>query len=664
MVQRHVGQASREAASACRPAGGRTLVDGLPSHTGGASVGHSTGRSSLFGCGDETPATIIGSGGQPLPGEVQARMGRSFGADFSDVRVHEGEQATAMGALAFAQGSDVSFAPGAYQPGTESGDRLLGHELAHVVQQRQGRVATPQGKGASINTDAGLEAEADDAGARAAAGERVDGAASATASATAAPSAGPIQRKVGFEVEVNILLSKGGRTRTPSTAAEEGDAGQRLHPPEQAPSSDPEILTQEAVKALDPATLESTYGARMLLVQGKKAVLAVRWDGSSTANTNATLRPNAVDASQPGRWVLIRNWSEDTQANAMFFDPLLDKSAKIFHATAGTPFDVVEDHAPQPLAGELGSLIELVTDPRDEFGEEAQFLAPMRRAVETVRTIEERTAGFTRRIPANQIFAGARTDLYLGHDGLSGQNHQGSIQATLGVKLGGVQRLMQSRTDDGWDVLREPVLLGRAMAAAAAAMARLGWQAEQHPGLSGLLHLVCMYLVSGHVDWRNLCSLDKNHVPFLIRHGVPSIRTAGLTLEERRLLADRAPAPPMDVYDLLCSRDPIEAGPSIVEILARAADRAPGDKLFAFSEKNVSVEEWVRAALFGDADPLMQGFWGEAREIPPEQVGLGEARGTGAILEQRHAAPGFVAPDGWEGVARQFYQKARAINRG
>src|SRR6185503_13222198 len=38
--------------------------------------------------------------GSPLPGAVQQKMERSFGADFSEVRVHEGEHAGAIGATA------------------------------------------------------------------------------------------------------------------------------------------------------------------------------------------------------------------------------------------------------------------------------------------------------------------------------------------------------------------------------------------------------------------------------------------------------------------------------------------------------------------------------------------------------------------------------------
>jgi hypothetical protein len=41
-----------------------------------------------------------------------------------------------VSARAFATGTDVYVANGEYSPGSADGDRLIAHELAHVVQQR------------------------------------------------------------------------------------------------------------------------------------------------------------------------------------------------------------------------------------------------------------------------------------------------------------------------------------------------------------------------------------------------------------------------------------------------------------------------------------------------------------------------------------------------
>jgi hypothetical protein len=99
--------------------------------------------------------------GRPLPEPTRRQMEAAFGEDLSHVRVHEGGQAESLDAVAYTQGHHIHFAPGRYSPRTREGQRLLGHELAHVVQQRAGRVALPQGAGAPINGDPHLEAEAD-----------------------------------------------------------------------------------------------------------------------------------------------------------------------------------------------------------------------------------------------------------------------------------------------------------------------------------------------------------------------------------------------------------------------------------------------------------------------------------------------------------------------
>lgn len=84
-----------------------------------------------------------------------------LGANFSDVRIHVGPEASAIGAIAFTWGSDIHFAPGQYNPHTPHGQFLLGHELTHVVQQRAGRVPNPFGSGVAVVQDHALEAEAD-----------------------------------------------------------------------------------------------------------------------------------------------------------------------------------------------------------------------------------------------------------------------------------------------------------------------------------------------------------------------------------------------------------------------------------------------------------------------------------------------------------------------
>ena len=115
------------------------------------------------------PAQRKSGGANKMPEGVQAKMEAAFNADFSDVNIHVGSQASDVGALAYAQGNDIHFAQGKFDPHSNSGQELLGHELAHVVQQREGRVQpTTVANGLPINDDPKLEQEADDLGRKAA----------------------------------------------------------------------------------------------------------------------------------------------------------------------------------------------------------------------------------------------------------------------------------------------------------------------------------------------------------------------------------------------------------------------------------------------------------------------------------------------------------------
>jgi Domain of unknown function (DUF4157) len=101
-------------------------------------------------------------GGASLDSGVADRFGGSLG-DLSDVRVHTDDNADrlnrSVSARAFATGTDVYFAKGEYSPGSASGDKLIAHELAHVVQQR----GAPQGGPLSVsNPGDAMENEADD----------------------------------------------------------------------------------------------------------------------------------------------------------------------------------------------------------------------------------------------------------------------------------------------------------------------------------------------------------------------------------------------------------------------------------------------------------------------------------------------------------------------
>jgi hypothetical protein len=85
---------------------------------------------------------VLRSPGHPLDQQARAVIEPHFGQDFSRVRVHTdakaADSARSVNALAYTVGQNVVFGAGQYAPGTAAGQRLLAHELTHVVQQKFG----------------------------------------------------------------------------------------------------------------------------------------------------------------------------------------------------------------------------------------------------------------------------------------------------------------------------------------------------------------------------------------------------------------------------------------------------------------------------------------------------------------------------------------------
>ncbi len=82
---------------------------------------------------------VLQSPGQPLDAASREFMEPRFGADFGAVRVHTDSQAAEsarrVDALAYTVGSHVVFGAGQYAPRTQAGQKLLAHEITHVLQQ-------------------------------------------------------------------------------------------------------------------------------------------------------------------------------------------------------------------------------------------------------------------------------------------------------------------------------------------------------------------------------------------------------------------------------------------------------------------------------------------------------------------------------------------------
>lgn len=90
---------------------------------------------------EKTLKSTKGSGSFLAPNSKK-QMEQGFGADFSNVRIHNNSTSVQMnrqlGAQAFTNGNDIYFNSGKFNPSSKSGKHLLAHELTHVIQQNKG----------------------------------------------------------------------------------------------------------------------------------------------------------------------------------------------------------------------------------------------------------------------------------------------------------------------------------------------------------------------------------------------------------------------------------------------------------------------------------------------------------------------------------------------
>ena len=85
---------------------------------------------------------INSSRGSSLDTSTRSFMEPRFNYDFSNVKIHDGDLAAksagSINALAYTSGTNVVFNSEQYNTSSDSGKRLLAHELTHVVQQGSG----------------------------------------------------------------------------------------------------------------------------------------------------------------------------------------------------------------------------------------------------------------------------------------------------------------------------------------------------------------------------------------------------------------------------------------------------------------------------------------------------------------------------------------------
>ena len=135
------------AANSTENSGASPESDSTPAGQTIPSDGESIQRKRASQTGSESRPTnvpplvqeVLSESGQPLDTETHAFMEVRFGHQFDNVRVHSNakaaESAHAVNALAYTVGQNVVFGSGQFSPATNSGQRLLAHELTHTIQQ-------------------------------------------------------------------------------------------------------------------------------------------------------------------------------------------------------------------------------------------------------------------------------------------------------------------------------------------------------------------------------------------------------------------------------------------------------------------------------------------------------------------------------------------------
>lgn len=94
----------------------------------------------------ENNIPISNNGGQSLPTHLQRFYSSNLNYDFSSVMMHTDSKAakfaSSINARAFTKGQHIYFGAGEFSPKTESGKKLIAHELVHIIQQQKNLLST------------------------------------------------------------------------------------------------------------------------------------------------------------------------------------------------------------------------------------------------------------------------------------------------------------------------------------------------------------------------------------------------------------------------------------------------------------------------------------------------------------------------------------------
>ena len=295
------------------------------------------------------------AGGEPLEPATRESMQASFGQDFGHVRVHTGElaerSARAVAARAYTVGSHVVFGAGQYAPGTPAGERLLAHELAHVIQQGASAASVPQRSALPIGArEDPFEREADALAAAALHGPALD--------APTRTGGIRVQRQDGgagdagvraTDAEAQQGADAGPATSDAGTGADAGagaaDAGSGAAPTEGEPAAapcDPQPLSRAQYLA-HSGTSTDDFGLTVL--SGTVSVPAV-----ATRRARGGVVLEATDAVMPAIDSVFTTAGTFTEGTSQF---IASDGAECSSGRYDMRWTITRDGAAQIRAGEL-----------------------------------------------------------------------------------------------------------------------------------------------------------------------------------------------------------------------------------------------------------------------------------------------------------------------
>ncbi|NOK19873.1 eCIS core domain-containing protein, partial [Corallococcus carmarthensis] len=272
-------------------------------------------------------------------------MEGAFGRSFDGVRVHTDARASGFAAEhqaeAVTTGQDIAFGTSKYRPGTEGGDRLLAHELTHVVQQGNSARGAPQAKSEVSTPNEPAEMQADAAASRVVSGQPAGVTAGGYSWSTrnrlmrkalsgagapgmsvpvpvpgkAAETAGPTEAKTDNGTEVTGG-PPGKKRKKPEEAGAEAEAGEAARAQEKAPGEEgagTEGKTAEARQAgvEEPAPVRKKLEGK----QGPGAVVGGGLAGRLAQSLRAKeTRGEEKPALSPGANEALREAAESGKA--------------------------------------------------------------------------------------------------------------------------------------------------------------------------------------------------------------------------------------------------------------------------------------------------------------------------------------------------------------